>query len=139
MSKFQQQVLAFQRKAELAMTATLKEAAQDLSEEANTSRFKPGGNTPVQFGFLINSFNGALNSIPTGEDTPPAGFKKTDFDAGPVLLAINKVKLGDRLVLGWTAQYSLYMEARYSFMRLAAQNWVPICEAAAKRVRRAIK
>lgn len=139
MNNFAKQVLAFQRKAELAMTSTLKEAAQDLSEQANTSRFKQSGNTPVDTGFLINSFNGALNSIPTGEDTAPKGFKKTDYDSGPVLLAINKVKLGDRLVLGWTANYAQRMEEKYSFTRLAAQNWVPICESAAKRVRRAIR
>jgi hypothetical protein len=139
MPSFQQQVLAFNRIAVLSMEATLKESSQDLSEQANTSRFKQSGNTPVVTGFLINSFNGALNSIPTGEDTAPKGFKKTDYDSGPVLLSINKVKLGDRLVLGWTANYAQRMEEKYSFMRLAAQNWVPICEAAAKRVRRAIR
>ena len=119
------------------MEGTLKEAAQDLTKQANESRFK-SGNTPIDTGFLRNSFTGAVNSIPSGEDTPPKGYKNTDFDAGPALLAINKVKIGDRLVLGWTAQYAVYMEARYSFMRRAAQNWPQIAERAARKVRRAI-
>lgn len=137
MATFQQQVLAWQRKAERAMEATIKEAAQDLSEQANTSRFK-GGKTPVDVGFLINSFAGAVNSVPRGEGQKPKGYKNTDFDMGPALLAINKVKVGDRLVLGWTAQYAIYMEARYAFMRSAAQNWPQIAEKAARKVRRAI-
>lgn len=136
-TSFEQQVLAWQRKAEAAMTATLKEAAQELTRQANESRFKTG-NTPIDTGFLRNSFNGAVNSIPTGQSTAPTGYKNTDFDAGPALLAINKVKVGDRLVLGWTAQYAIYMEARYSFMRRAAQNWDIIAAQAARKVRRSI-
>lgn len=135
---FQQDVLRFQRKAEAAMTATLKESAQDLTMQANTSRFK-GGNTPVDTSFMINSFTGAVNSIPRGEGDKPAGYRATDFDSGPALLAINRVKIGDRLVLGWAANYAIYMEARYSFMRSAAQNWDTITERAARRVRRAIR
>jgi hypothetical protein len=138
LSRFERQVLAWQRKAEAAMEATLKEAAQDLTMQANESRFKTG-NTPIDTGFLRNSFTGAVNSIPSGEDTAPKGYKNTDFDAGPALLAINSVKIGDRLVLGWTANYAIYMEARYSFMRRAAQNWDIIAANAARRVRRAIK
>jgi len=136
-TSFEQQVLAWQRKAEAAMTATLKEAAQELTEQANASRFK-GGNTPIDTGFLRNSFNGAVNSIPSGRGTAPKGYKNTDFDAGPALLAINSVKIGDRLVLGWTANYAIYMEARYSFMRRAAQNWDTIAAQSARKVRRAI-
>lgn len=138
MASFEQQVLAWQRKAERAMTATLRESAQDLSEEANTSRFK-GGLTPVDTSFLINSFSGAVNSTPRGEGERPTGYQPSPFDMGPVLLATNKVKIGDRLVLGWTANYAKYMEAKYAFMRSAAQNWPTITERAARRVRRAIR
>ena len=135
---FEKQVLNFQRKAEAAMLATLKEAAQDLGEEANTSRFR-GGNTPVDTSFMINSFTGAINSVPRGQGERPSNYRATDFDAGPMLLSINRLSLGDRLSLGWTANYSKYMEARYAFMRSAAQNWPQIAERAANRVRRAIR
>lgn len=119
------------------MEATLKEAAQELTMQANTSRFK-GGKTPVDTAFMINSFTGAVNSVPRGEGEKPTGYRATDFDAGPALLAVNKVKIGDRLVLGWVANYAIHMEARYSFMRSAAQNWPQIAEKAARKVRRAI-
>lgn len=135
---FAKQVADFQRKAEIAMTATMKEAAQSLSEEANTSRFR-GGKTPVDLGFLINSFSGAINSIPRGQGERPDGYKNTDFDMGPVTIAINKLTIGDRLVLGWTANYAVYMEAKYAFMRSAAQNWPQHVDKAARKVRSAIR
>jgi hypothetical protein len=134
---FQQDILRWQRKAEAAMEATVKDAAQELSLKANTSRFK-GGNTPVDTSFLINSFSGAVNSIPRGEGDKPNGYVATDFDAGPALLAINRLKLGDRLVLGWTANYAMQMEAKYGFMRSAAQQWPQIAEKSARKVRRAL-
>ena len=135
---FQNDVLAWQRKAEAAMTATLKESAQDLVNETQKSRSR-GGRMPVDLGFLVNSFSAALNSTPKGEGEAPPGYSKADWDASPVVLVINRVKIGDRLVMGWTANYAPYMEARYSFMRSAAQNWDTITERAARRVRRAIR
>lgn len=137
-SRFHNQVLAFQRKAEKAMVATLKDAAQELSEQANESRFK-GGNMPIDFGFLRNSYVGALNSIPEGESERQGNYRAADFDMTPALLAINSVKLGDRLVLGWSANYAKHMEAKYSFMRLAAQDWSQICKRSAKKMRASIK
>ena len=68
LSRFEQQVLAWQRKAEAAMTATLKEAAQDLTEKMLTPKAK-GGRMGVDTGALRNSFAGAVNSIPRGPST----------------------------------------------------------------------
>lgn len=135
---FERDVLRFQRKAQAAMLATLKEAAQDLGEEANTSRFR-GGKTPVDTSFMINSFTAAINSIPRGRGKRPNSYRATDFDSAPMVLSINRLSLGDRLSLGWTANYSKYMEARYAFMRSAAQNWPQIAGKAANRVRSAIR
>lgn len=136
MSNFKQQVIDFQRKAELAMRATLRESAQDLTEEALEPKAK-GGRMPVDTGALRNSFVAGVNSFPSGPTTPEG--LSTDFDLSPLLLAINKVNVGDRLVIGTAMNYAAIQEAKSGFIRLAAQNWVPICEAAAKRVRRAIR
>lgn len=136
LSRFEQQVLAWQRKAEAAMTATLKEAAQDLTEKMLTPKAK-GGRMGVDTGALRNSFAGAVNSIPRGPSTPEG--VPTDFDLQPLLLAINKVNLGDRLAIGTAMNYAKYHEAQTAFVRANVQNWPQICERAARKVRRAIK
>jgi hypothetical protein len=47
---------------------------------------------------------------------------------------INRLEPVDRFVFGWTAVYARAMEAKYGFMRLGAQNWPKIVDAAAKEV-----
>lgn len=136
MSRFEQQVLAWQRKAERAMTATLRESAQDLTEEALRPKAK-GGRLPVDTGALRNSFTAAVNSTPRGPST--AEGLPTDFDARPLILAINKVNLGDRLAIGTAMNYGKIQEAKNGFIRLTAQSWPTITERAARRVRRAIR
>lgn len=123
---------------ELAMESVAKEAAQGLSEEVTKPRAK-GGRMPVDTGFLRNSFAAAVNSIPRGEAAGSDGFSKTDFDMQPIVLTINKLKAGDRLVLGFTANYARAMEFRYFFVRSAAQNWPIHIEKATKKVARALK
>ena len=137
MSKFHQQVLAWQRKAETAMTATLRESAQDLTEDMLQPRAK-GGRLPVDTGALRNSFVGAINSIPRGPSSK-SDAPEVAFDMQPLLLSINRVNLGDRLTIGTAMNYAKWMEARYSYLRSAAQNWPQIAERAANRVRRAIR
>ena len=133
---FEQQVLAWQRKAEAAMEATLKESAQDLTEQMLKPQAK-GGHMPVDTGALRNSFTAAVNSMPRGPET--AAGVPADFDMQPIVLAINRVKLGDRLAVGTAMNYSGVMEARYAYLRSAVQNWDTITERAARRVRRAIR
>lgn len=132
-----QQLSEITRKYEVMLEATAKEAAQSLVEEVQTPRPK-GGKLPVDTSFLRNSMSGALNSTPSGPATKPAGYTQTDWDASPILLVINRVKIGDRLVLGYTANYAPYMEARYAFVRSAAQNWNQHVDKAARKVRREV-
>ena len=130
---FERDILRWQQKAEAAMTATLRESAQDLTEEMLQPRAR-GGNMPVDTGFLRNSFVGAVNSIPSG---PTAGEDRA-FDMRPLIIAINQANLGDRLVIGTAAAYAGVMEARYAYLRSAVQNWPQIAENAARKVRREI-
>lgn len=47
---------------------------------------------------------------------------------GPIELVAAQANLGDTIWIGWTAEYAIYMEARYGFMRSEAQNWTYIVQ-----------
>jgi len=115
------------RKTEARLDAVWKTAAQDIAREVQTPRAK-GGKMPVDTGYLRNSFAADVNSTPAGNGNSP-------YSAGPISIVINRAKIGDRVVFGWNAQYSIYMEARYSFLRSAAQNWQQIVDKSAQKVR----
>ena len=122
------------KQQESAMVAVTQEAAQDLSEDVTKPRAK-GGRMPVSTGFLRNSLTAAINSIPSGEGSAD-GYSNTDFDAQPVVLVLNQLRAGDRLVLGFTANYAERMERRYFFTRSAAQNWPTYVNKAVKKISR---
>ena len=65
----------------------------------------------------------------------PSGNGETPYTSGPISIVINRAKIGDRVVFGWNAKYSIYMEARYSFLRSAAQNWQQIVDKSAQKVK----
>lgn len=128
---FSDTIAQWNRRQVLAMEAVVKEAAQELTEDVVSPRAK-GGNMPVDTGFLRNSIAAAVNSIPSGESSDI-------FDMQSVILAINKVKAGDRLVIGFTANYARYMEAKYFFVRHSAQDWPKFVTNATNKVARALK
>lgn len=129
MSSFEAQVTKWARKSESRLEAVFKTAVQDLVEEAQTPQAK-GGNMPVDTSFLRNSGQASLNDIPSGESNPN--------NMRATALVINRAKIGDRIVFGWTANYAQYMEARYAFMKRAAQNWQAIVNKAARDVQRSV-
>ena len=135
---FEATIAAWVKQSQAGMTAVAQEAAQELSEEVTMKRAK-GGNMPVDTGFLVNSYAAALNSVPSGEASGGSGYKRTDFDMAPITIVLNKLKAGDRLVMGFTANYAQQMEARYFFVRLAAQNWQQYVSKAARKIERGIR
>lgn len=114
------------KKTEARTLAVFQTAVQDLIGDAQTPRAK-GGNMPVDTSFLRNSGQAALNDIPAGDANP------NNMTAVP--LVISRAQIGDRVVFGWTANYAQYMEARYAFMRLAAQNWAQHVKNANRKVK----
>lgn len=128
---------AWAKMCERRMLAVVQESAQDLTEEVQMSRFK-GGRMPVDTGFLTNSFTASINSVPSGQGIPAGQFNSQEWDNSAVVLTISRVKLGDRLVMGFTANYAQAMEARYAFTRSAVQNWEQIVRKAAIRVERTV-
>jgi hypothetical protein len=125
MGEFEKQVTSWARKSEMRLEAVLKTAVQDMVEDAQTPRDK-GGRMPVDTGFLRNSGNASINKLPSGGSSP------SNMSAVPMV--INKAKIGDTIYFGWTANYAQYMEAKYAFMRLAAQRWGQFVKMAARRI-----
>ena len=109
------------------LEAVWKTAAQDIVREIQTPRAK-NGRMPVDTSFLRNSFAADINAAPSGDGDSP-------YSSGPISIVINRAKIGDRVVFGWGANYAIYMEAKYSFIRSAAQNWQQIVDKSAQKVR----
>ena len=114
-------------KTQARLEAVWKTAAQDIAKEIQTPRAK-GGKMPVDTGFLRNSFAADVNKVPSGNGS-------TAYTSGPISIVINRAKIGDTVVFGFASQYSIYMEAKYFFVRSAAQNWQQIVDKAAQKVR----
>ena len=114
-------------KSQARLDAVWKTAAQDIAREVQTPIAK-SGRLPVDTSYLRNSFAASINSTPSGNGD-------SAYSSGPVSIVINRAKIGDQVVFGWAAQYSIYMEAKYSFVRHAAQNWQQIVNKAAQKVK----
>ena len=123
------------KKNNLRLRAVAQTAVQDMAKDVQTPRAK-GGRLPVDTGFLRNSFSSALNSIPRGQSQQSPGFRATDFDMAPIAATLLRLRVGDRVTLGWTANYAPYMESRYGFLRLTVQNWQQYVNRAARKVAR---
>ncbi len=125
------------KKSEARMEAVFQESVQTMTFAMLTPVAK-GGNLPVRTGFLINSFNAALNSIPSGDTRAPAGYNRQALDATALSLVINRATIGDRIAVGSAANYAEAMEAKYGYLRLAAQNWPSHVKSATNKVKREV-
>lgn len=137
-SNFADQVGAFVAKSNGRMTAVFRQSAQDLIEEAQTPRGS-GGNIPVDTGFLRNSGMASLNTMPSGQSIKPDNYAGGSWSADEASLIISRAQLGDRVIFGYVARYAPFMEARYGWVRLAAQNWNQIVQRNAKRLEQRMK
>ena len=109
------------------LEAVWKTAAQDIAREVQTPSAK-GGRMRVDTSYLRNSFAADINTTPSGNG-------ESSYSAGPISIVINRAKIGDRVVFGWTANYAIYVEARFAFLRSAAQNWQQIVDKSAQKIR----
>jgi hypothetical protein len=133
---FAAQVNKWVQASEARMEAVLKASAQDVFEEALMPRAK-GGNLPVLTSFLRNSAKAQIGSMPSGPSTPAEGMPSAPD--GQITLTLVRLKPGESVFLGFTANYAKYMEHRYGFVRLAAQQWQQIVNKNAAELRRKIK
>lgn len=128
---FSEQIKGWRNKTSLRMQLVFQESVQELVLQANEPRAK-GGNMPIRTGFLVNSTSAAINSVPTGQSVAPDNYSQSSWDMTDFLLVVNAAEIGDRVTVGYTANYAQYMEARYAFLRLAAQNWPQIVKGVVK-------
>lgn len=123
---FTAQLKGFVGRTETRINAVVQTAAQDMVARVQRPQAK-GGNMPVVTGTLKNSLMAGKRGMPSGTSSPQ--------NATQVALAITRLELGDDLWLGYVANYARAMEARYAFVRLAAQQWQQLVDGAARKVR----
>jgi hypothetical protein len=133
---FAAQVSKWVQASEARMEAVLKASAQDVFEEALIPRAK-GGRMPVDTSFLRNSAKAQIGSMPSGPSTPAEGMPSAPD--GQITLTLVRLKPGESVFLGFTANYAKYMEHRYGFVRMAAQQWQDIVNKNAAELRRKIR
>ena len=121
-NSFKAQVDDFIKDSNARALAVFQAAAQDVIKDAQIIDDK-GGNMPLDTSFLVNSGQANIGSLPIGPDVKPKGYALQDWNPAETTTTINRVKLGDTLYFGWTANYARYMENRFKFMRSAAQLW----------------
>lgn len=124
---FSDQVGAFVAKSEARSRAVFRQSIQDVIEDAQQR-------VNVDTGFLRSTGDTALNSLPIGETDPSENGGAFVWDADAALSVIAQAKLGDTVFFGWSARYAPFVERRFGFMRLAAQNWQQIVRANAQRL-----
>jgi hypothetical protein len=115
MKSLEAQLDAWTAKTLARTEAVIKTAVQDMTTEMQTPRSK-GGRLPVDTGFLRNSILG--NGV-----APVIGLTRWNIESEPY-------------TLGWTANYAIYMDARYGFFRLGIQNWPQHVQRAITKVKR---
>ena len=121
-NKFTAQVDDFIKDSEARALAVFQAAAQDVIQDAQIID-EQGGRMPLDTSFLVNSGQASIDVLPTGPDVKPKNYTHQDWKPGETVTTINKVKLGDTLYFGWTANYARFMENKFIFMRSAAQRW----------------
>ena len=134
---FQAQVEQWVRDSEELTLVVMQTAAQEMAISANTPTAQ-GGRLRVDTGFLRNSINARVGSLPTGPNIAPEGFNDRDWNPSSLATVINSWRLGQTLYIGWTANYAGYRENNDFFARTAAQSWPEFVNDAANRLRGSI-
>lgn len=120
MTTFAAQVRGWSDKAERNAKLVLRQAAQDVRDEAQMPVAK-GGKMPVDTGFLRNSLVTSVNGVRSST-------------------ALKRLDLGDVAVIGWTASYAQAVHdgargrpGRF-FAIAAARRWPEFVARAAARL-----
>lgn len=132
---FEAQIHAWTEQSRLRMMAVARDAAQEVTEQVLKPRAK-GGRMPVDTGYLRNSAHADINVMPEGDSFYDSSDAAGERVAESTASAILRFQAGDKYYLGFTANYARYMEAKYAFIRLAAQNWDRTVSESVRRVRR---
>ena len=119
---FSRQIDQWVTKSERRMDAVFRGASQSLASRVQS-------NTPVDTGFLVNSFLASDSAMPQLGD-------QSSGDAVAAIIA--NIRFGETLYLGFTANYAPFVEfgARgrppVGMVRLAAESWPEFVDAAVR-------
>lgn len=108
--------------------AVVKTAAQDLYNESRVTTAK-GGNMPVDTGYLRNSAMASVDSFPQVGD-------EVQVQDNEVITTIAGMKVGEKLMIGFTANYAPHMENRFGFVRLTAMRWQEFVNSAIRKLKK---
>jgi hypothetical protein len=136
MADFGAQIDAWVQKSEARMLAVFKQSAQELSSLMQSR-------IPVDTGFARASHRASLTELPkvqpkTVKDAPGTTYP---YDQTAVSAVIAKAKLGDKIFLGWTADYVEQLERGHSqqapsgFIRLSVLEWPRIIKDVTERAK----
>ena len=136
------QTLSFQldkwvKKTELRIETVSKESLQRLYSECQTPVFK-GGNMRVDTGFLRNSGTAEIGGLPSGPDKN-TGTQMPEWNNSAVIAVLSRMKIGQTIFFGWTANYAIHRENKDGFMRRSVQNWPQIVAQVTAETKAAIK
>lgn len=129
---FSDQVGAFVAKTPGRLNAVFRQSAQDVIEDAQQR-------VNVDTGFLRSSGDAALNKLPVVPTDPPEGQEAFTWSADSALAIIAQATTGDTIFFGYGARYAAFVESRFGFLRLAAQNWPAIVRRNAQRLERSAR
>lgn len=130
---FSATVDAFAQKSEARLLAVFRSSAQDVISEmqepgpsvANPDSFGTG-HMPIETGTLRASIQAGIDEPATRAVAVAPKGTAVAYDPAPLVLVIAGAKLGQTIYATYGAVYARAMEARYGFVRLAAQNWQKI-------------
>ncbi len=101
-----------------------KESVRDLAVEVRTP-VSQGGNMPVRTGNLRNSLKASTTGVPSATYMP-ADTERLADPMSQINSVINTSTLGDKISLGFSVAYALYVVRKYMFVDLAAMKWSQI-------------
>jgi hypothetical protein len=107
---------------EARLLAVVRQSISDVVEDMQTPTAQ-GGKMRVKTGFLRRSGAASLNAPPVGQGTPVKGQPVEAWNADTLNTALAKMKIGDVLYFGWTANYAKYREAFDGFLESGLQKW----------------
>lgn len=136
----------FALKSRERATACFREAAEDFVEvmqkvgpNAADPSAGEGGAMPVVSGFLRASLQATNSEMPLANRENPNSSGNYSYEAGPVSLVIRGTDLGQSIHVGYTANYAVYVENMYGFVRLASMQWQQIVSRASERIRKSVE
>jgi len=143
---FSAAVDAWVAKSEARLEAVFRMSAQDVIAEmqevgpsvANPDSFGTG-HMPVDTGFLRASLQASINEPRPAMMFRPPSAGSVAYEASPVALVIAGARLGQTIYATYGASYAPRMEARYGFVRLAAQRWQEIVSRNARLARQRVQ